>query len=156
MMMMMMILLVSSVTYKIGQLQLYVLTPWSRVLLVKLTESQLVKKSTAFYGTPKVHYRIQKCPPPVLILSQINPVHIPTSHFLKIHFNIILPSTPGSFTRSLFLRCPYQKPCIHLFFPHKCYIFCPSLQLYTKHISNRDCMYIAPACLQHVVLSCLP
>jgi hypothetical protein len=29
----------------------YLLTPWSRVLLEKLTGSQLVKKFTAFYGT---------------------------------------------------------------------------------------------------------
>ena len=59
---------------------------------------------------PKVHYRTHNRPPPVSILGQPNPVHIPTSHLLEIHANFIHPSTPRSPQWSLSLRFPHQDP----------------------------------------------
>ena len=37
---------------------------------------------------PRFHYLIQKCPPPVSIHSQSNPVHVSLSSIFKVHFNI--------------------------------------------------------------------
>jgi hypothetical protein len=96
------------IQYSFNAIETYLLSPWNRVLLDKLTCLQLVKKFPAFYGTPKVLYHIHKCPVPVPILNQLDSVHTPTSHLLKIHLNIILPPTPGSPEWSLTLRFPHQ------------------------------------------------
>jgi len=58
---------------------------------------------------PKVHYRTRKRPPPLSILGQSNPVHIPTSHLLGIHPNIH-PSMPRSPQWPPSLRFPHQDP----------------------------------------------
>ena len=64
---------------------------------------------------PKVHYRTHKHLPPVSILGQPNPVHIPTSHLLEIRPNIIHPSTNSGLFPSGFptktLSSPISATC---------------------------------------------
>ena len=74
---------------------------------------------------PKVRYRTHKRPPHVCILVQPNTVHIPTSHLLEIHPNIIHPSTPKS---------PQWSPS-------------PSMTLFTPLYSP-----IRPTCPAHLII----
>ena len=97
---------------------------WSRFLLEKVTPFSASQEIPQFFWNPKVHYRIYKCPSPAPILSQIDPVHTPTFHFLKIHLNIILPYLPGSSKWSPFLGSPPKTLYTHLLSP--IHAICPA------------------------------
>ena len=78
------------------QLQHLLITPWSRVLLEKLTGFAANQEIPRILWIPKVHHRTHKRPSPILILRQPHPVPTTPSHFLKIHLSIVLPSTSWS------------------------------------------------------------
>ena len=73
-----------------------------RAIPEKLTGTQLVKKFPAFYG-PKRFITTFTTARHLSLSIQSMP---PTSHFLKIHFNIILPSMSRSSKWSVFLAFP--------------------------------------------------
>ena len=104
----------------------YLLTPWSRVLLEKLIDFQLVKKFHTFCGTWRFITAFTSARH--LFLSwassiQSIPPH-PTS--LKIHLNTILPFMPGSVKWSLSLRLCHQNPVYASPLPPTCYMPHPS------------------------------
>ena len=104
----------------------YVLTPWSRVLLEKLTGSAASQEIPRTSWYPKVHHRIHKCPQSVPVLSQLHPVSTP-SHFTKIHLNIILPSASGS------------PQCVYIFISPKSSLFSARLPDTSRHFSYKSC-----------------
>ena len=104
----------------------YLLTPWSRVLLEKLTGFAANQEIRRILWNPKVHYRTHKRLPSVSILSQLHPVPTTPSHFLKIYLNIILPSTSWSLQWSLSLRFPHQTLVHSSPFFHTCNMSRPS------------------------------
>jgi len=65
----------------------YLLTPWCRVLLEKLTGLQLVKKFPAFHGTRRFTTALTSVIH--LSLSWASPIQSISSHLLEIHLNVI-------------------------------------------------------------------
>jgi hypothetical protein len=98
----------------------YLLTPWNRILLEKLTGFAANQEIPHILWNPKVHYRTHKRPPPVPVLSQLHPVPTTPSHLLKIHLNIILPSTSWSPQWPLSVKFPHQNLVHTSPFHHTC------------------------------------
>jgi len=104
------------------KLQYTLLTPWCSFLLEKLTGLQLVKKFPAFHGTRRFITTLTCVRHLSLSWGQPNPVHIPTSHLLEIHPNIIYSSTPRSpqwsSSPAVSPPRPYTPPSPHPYVPH--------------------------------------
>jgi len=103
----------------------YILTPWCRVLLEKLTGLQLVKKFPAFHGTRRFITALASVRH--LSLSWASPIQSIYPHPTSWRSILILsihPSTPRSPQWSPSLRFPHQDP-IHL-----------PLLTHTRHMPN--------------------
>ena len=85
----------------------YLLTPWSRVLLEKLTGSAASPEIPCIFGTRMF----------ITVLTsarQLHPVPTTPSHFLKIHLNIILPSSFWVSPMVSFPQVSPPEPCTPL------------------------------------------
>ena len=111
----------------------YLLTPWCRVLLEKLTGLQLVKKFPAFHGTRMFIITLRSVRH-LSILGQPNPVHIPTSHLLEIHPNIIHPSTPRS--PHWFLPSVFPSKTLYIPLSSSIRVTCPAHLILLDFISR--------------------
>jgi hypothetical protein len=82
-------------------------------------------------------------------MSQLDPVHAPTSHFLNIHFNIFLLSKPVSSKWSLSLRFLHQNPVYVSPLPTR--VTCPAhfifLDLITRTIVGEKYRSLSSLCI---------
>ena len=109
-------------TYLLTYLFTHLLTPWSTVLLEKLTYLQLVKKFPAFYGTRKF----------ITVFTSARQLSLSWASSIQS-----IPPHPTSWRSILILsshrRLGLPSGHFHLRFPHKNPIRSPLLSPYTLH-----------------------
>ena len=126
----------------------YLLTPWSRALLEKLTGFQLIRKFAPSHfmeseGSLPHSQEPATCPYPEPARSS----PYPTSYFLKNHLNIIFPSTPGSPKWSLSLRFSHQNPVYACPLPHTRYMSIPSHSSRCYHLIKHNSLQVLNCCM---------
>jgi hypothetical protein len=73
---------------------------------------------------PKVHYRVHKSPPPVLVLIQVNSVYATPSYYSVTH--LILSSHPRLYLPSGLLYSGFYTKAPHAFFFTPIRATCPA------------------------------
>ena len=122
-------------TYLITYLLTYLLIPWSRVLLEKLTGSQIVKKFPACYGTWRFITELTSARQ--LSLSRAKSIQsIPPHPTSCRSISILSYNLRLGLPRSLFPQVSQPKPCIQLSSPHTCYMSHPSYSSRFDHPNN--------------------
>jgi hypothetical protein len=87
---------------------------------------------SAYYKIPcllwnqKLHYHAHNSLPPVPFLSKIDPFHNLPHNFLKLNFDIVLPSTYRSSKCSLPFRLSNLNFICISYLLQACYMHCPS------------------------------
>ena len=108
-------------TYLFTYIFTYLLSPWCRVLHVKLIVFQLVKLFPQFCGSRMFITAFTRVDNLSLLWAGLFESMHP-SHFPNIHFNIIHPSMPVSCQWFLSLTFPHQNRVCTSPFPHTCYM----------------------------------
>ena len=129
-------------TYLLTYLLTHSLTPCSRVLLENLTDSHLVKKFPALYGTLKFITSLTRSARHLSLSWAKSIQSMPPRPTSWRSISILFPSTPGSskFSKwSLSLRFPHQTPVYTSTLPHTRYM--PHLSQFFFIVRTHTCVF---------------